>query len=176
MSDVAPAADSTGAAGDEEEAVLSPPSPSPAETGSVEIRDTKLKKLSEDCARYRTERNTERQRVEAVTDELRQAKLHSAFLLAAVGKVNDLDAAWKLADRTGITVDETGEVTGLDTAVAATVERYPYLAPVEAEPAEPFQPQPVGASGREANGPRRTIPSVAPHATLVKKFPALKGR
>lgn len=178
------AADSAGEGGDSGQGT--PPDPPPPaddateenEPTAEEIKNPRIKELSEEAKSHRLAARAEKERADTaeaktgeLTDALRTARMENAFLRAALGKVDDLDAAWKLADRTGVTITDDGTVTGMDEVVAKLVDRYPYLRPEE-DPA-PFTPPPTEPSGRPFNGPRRSD-EVTNRAVLEKKFPALR--
>jgi hypothetical protein len=189
-SDVRPAtqpaaAEGAGPAGVEEE-VAPPGSPSPpaenaddkdADDGE-DVRNPELKKLHDEAARYRTSAKAEKERADAAAEALRAARIENAFLRAAVGKVTDTDAAFKLADTTDLTIDDDGNVTDVDDVVAEVVERYPYLRPevtdddlIYGEDVPPTQP-----SGRSTNYKRTSDDGSGNRAVLESKFPALRGR
>ncbi len=107
-----------------------------------------------------------------------------AFLRAAWGKVSDPETAWKLAAKDGITVTDEGDVSGVDEALAALLDRYPYLSPTESEPVdddtkvlqEKFPAlKPTSPSGRQDAGRKTQLPN-ATLGKLVKQFPALRSR
>lgn len=79
-----------------------------------------------------------RRRCKPLENSLRDLCTENALLKAAAGKVSDVDAAWKLADKVGITLNDDGAITGMDDVIATTVERYPYLAPKPTEEVEPI--------------------------------------
>jgi len=151
--------------------------------GSVDdatVRDAKLKKLSDEAARYRTERNTAR---ESVTTEKTRADtlaLQNAFLVAAAGHVTDLDAAWKLADQTLLALGDDGTVSGAETAVEAVRTAYPYL--VAPGPSDTptgreddwFRPTNDTPSGMRTPE-RMNRNTTADRQTLEAKFPALRN-
>ncbi|MFT3854175.1 MAG: hypothetical protein QM733_15745 [Ilumatobacteraceae bacterium] len=147
-----------------------------------DTRDPRIKQLCDENAAHRHKNKELQKALDEATAQLTslpetqaalvEARQHNAFLIAAFGRVDDLEAAWKLADRTTLTVNEDGTVTGAAELVDALCERYPYLVP----PADtPYVPPPTEPSGRPANGRRfrRTDPN---RTALENKFPALRGR
>ena len=104
--------------------------------------------------------------------------MFNAFLLASNGQVADPDAAWKLADKAEVTIDDAGKVTGMDEVIAATVQKYPYLSPkpvddVSAPLADKFPA--LQPSGRQTNA-RTNIDKGLNRRVLESKFPALGRR
>jgi hypothetical protein len=70
----------------------------------------------------------EKARAETAIAQLKETKLQAAFVMAASGKVNDVEAAWALADTSSITVSDEGKISGdIDAVIAKAVEKYPML-------------------------------------------------
>ncbi len=138
-----------------------------------EIRNPRIKSLTNECARYRTAAKAEKERADTAETTVSELRRHNAFLVAAAGKVTDLEAAWKLADQSAVTVADDGTVTGFDDVIASTLDRYPYLVPDD-EPMLPFQPLPTVSSGKPN---ARRIPVNDPNRRVLEsRFPALKHR
>lgn len=96
---------------------------------------------------------------------------------AALPLIEDTDAGRKLADHKLATVDDKGNVTGMDELVE-NVEGppllgrdYPYLErPVDTSPFV------VGAGSTPANGRHSASDRALSRTALQKKHPALRGR
>src|SRR5689334_17987058 len=80
-------------------------------------------------ARRRHEAKAERERADAaetklagLTDELRSARMEAAFVRSGFGVLDDLDAAWKLADKAGVTIADDGTVTGMEEVVSKLLD------------------------------------------------------
>lgn len=103
--------------------------------------------------------------------------MFNAFLLASSGQVADPDAAWKLADKTGVTIDDDGKVTGMDDVITKTLEKYPYLSPKPADDNAPLVDKfpALQPSGRQTNGKAKMGEGLN-RRTLESKFPALGRR
>lgn len=85
--------------------------------------------------------------------------------------MDDVEAAWKLADQSLAQVDDNGAVTGMKELVQSVIRNYPYL---ERQP--DTQPLPLpGAGGSPANS-RRNDTAIASREALAKKYPALRSR
>jgi hypothetical protein len=90
----------------------------------------------------------------------------------------DPDAAWKLADQSSMTIDDDGEVTGVEEAIEALVAEHPFIVgvansdePTMKEDSNPFFSP--ASSGTPMAGKRR--PRSEPSAAaLAKKYPALR--
>lgn len=117
---------------------------------------------------------------EARANELQQRNgeltLENAFIKNGAVRIADLDVAWKLMDRTGITITDTGEVKGMDDAINKVAERYPYVAEhattdTDLNTALAGLQSSGGHVNRQRKGNGHTSKSV-----LEKKFPALKRR
>jgi hypothetical protein len=117
------------------------------------------------------------------TDTTNALRLEVAFLrsvLTAEEPIADLDTAWTLGHGRGFfdTVDidtETGDVTGMDEALAKLLGRYPYLADEPPEDEEQPDP-PAKPSGRPMNAKTPSNQSTAPTKAMRERFPALTKR
>lgn len=179
-------------AGDEDEgAVADRPEPgaaAPADDDEAEgdgkVRNPDLQRLSRECAKHRTAAKEALTRAEAAEAALTTAQADvaaasklTAFLLGAAGQVNDLEAAWKLANQDGIRINDEGHVSGVAEVVAEVIQRYPYLTDTAAD--DSTAPTPFtapGPSGRPMNGKGTNGSADGNRAVLQKKFPALKRR
>ncbi len=163
--------------------------------GEGDVKNPRLKQLSDEAARHRMNAKAEKDRADAAeakateletrTTELEE-RLHDqlirgAFLLATTGKVTDSEAAWKLADMSKVLVEDDGTVKGMDEAIAAVVKQYPYL-----------QPEDSGSVDDTTKALRERFPALEPSgrpmnsrpqgdnpvntAALERKFPALRNR
>ncbi len=157
------------------------PPPDGDDNGGEDIRDPEKHRLSQEAAKHRTEAKKAKERVgelEAEVAGLQSLRLQNAFLVAAAGKVGDLNAAWKLCDQSRISVADDGTVTGAAEALEETLEKYPYLAPTNGHDDEelltPESFGPLEPSGRPANTGNRN--GDTNRAALVKRFPALGHR
>ena len=144
-----PQADSQGSAGSQGPVSSDPTQPSTtqggqdnqaayyrrqAEKAQRELEALRKAQMSE-ADRTKAERDEYRQKFEAAekarVDTLLQARFEAA---AAKAGCVDVDAAFALADRSGLTVDESGRVPGVEKAVDALKKARPYLfAPTPAQ-------------------------------------------
>lgn len=169
--------------------------PPPADTGTEgdegtgqqedDVKNPRIKQLSDEAAKHRNNAKAEKERADAaetkatdLASALREARMFNAFVVASIGKVADVEAAWKLADKVGVTVADDATITGMDEVVAKTLERYPYLSPQPAsdtpeELADKFPA--LQPSGRQTNGKAKLGDSLNRKA-LEGKFPALRSR
>ena len=160
-----------------------------------EVKNPRLKALSDEAAKRRNRAKAEKERADAaeakvkaleegqantetLLGQVREGQMENAFLRVAFGKVADVDAAWKLADKTGVSITNEGVVEGLDAVLAKVLEKHPYLAPKPTDPdaqalADRFPA--LSPSGKPNNGPRGSKDSVD-YEKLAKLFPALRGR
>jgi hypothetical protein len=157
-----------------------------------EVKNPRLKKLSDEAAKRRNQAKAEKERADAaearlkefegqantetLLGQLREGQMENAFLKMAFGKVADVDAAWKLADKAGVTITNEGTVEGLDEVLAKVLEKHPYLTPkpaeqVDKELADRFPA--LTPSGRPNNG-RKNDKDAVDYSVLEKKFPALR--
>ena len=171
-------------------------------SSTTTTRMSDKKRLSDEAAKYRRLRNEERvlreaaeakateaaerikaleegQASEALKVENQDLRLRMAFNDECHAfDVSDRDAIWKLAgDDIKVAVNEDGTVDPerLRTVVGSLVERYPHFVKDDG----PTEPAGAGGppSGRRTDGKvRSTWRTAPPSATLMQKFPALRGR
>jgi hypothetical protein len=160
-----------------------------------EVKNPRIKALSDEAAKRRNQAKVEKERADAaeaklkefegqantetLLGQLREGQMENAFLKLAFGKVADVDAAWKLADKAEVKVNEDGTVEGLDEVLAKVLEKHPYLTPKPAEQVDPALvdkfPALEHASGRPNNGKKNSKDAVD-YEKLAKQFPALRSR
>lgn len=131
--------------------------------------DPRIKKLSNEAAKYRKQRNGARV-------ERDEAKVELAFVKAVGRRFADVDAAFKLLDKSAIEVAKDGEISGLDEAIDALAESNPFLltGDDETEDEDPFKATRSRTSSRKFNGPRRPTTTGLDRAALQRKFPSLR--
>lgn len=112
-------------------------------------------------------------------DQLRITRLETAFLRTVMAREDRIDAAegWDLVNMRGFldlaTVDDDGEVTGMDAVLEKLLERYPWLLSDDDETEEP--PISSRPSGRQpVPNPKAT--AAASEKALASRFPTLKRR
>ncbi len=153
------------------------------EDGEAEHR----RKLSQEAKKWRRKFREAEARVKelegtaGVKEEVRSLRLRLAFERAArTVHLEDLDAAWKLAedDLKVVDVQEDGTVDTdrLADVVAHVAHRYPYLVEEEqasSDRSEGYDPPPSLPSGRPMNGRKKTKSQLDAEA-LAQRFPALR--
>lgn len=150
------------------------------EDGEAEHR----RKLSQEAKKWRRkfrEAEARAKELEGTTptkDEVRSLTLRLAFERAArTVHLEDLDAAWKLAEDdlklVDVHDDGTVDTDRLGDVVAHVAHRYPYLVEEEETASEGYDPPPSLPSGRPMNG-RKRIKSQLDAEALAAKFPALR--
>lgn len=152
------------------------------EDGEAEHR----RKLSQEAKKWRRKFREAEARVKelegtaGVKEEVRSLRLRLAFERAArTVHLEDLDAAWKLAedDLSLVDVHDDGTVDTdrLGDVVAHVAHRYPYLVEEASEgTSESHDPPPSSPSGRPMNGRKKTKSQLDAEA-LAQRFPALRG-
>lgn len=162
----------------------------PDELNDDEIKNPRLKELSDEAAKWRRkyrkaqERASELENVaadEAVREENRSLRVRLAWERATTNaRLRDADAAWALAQDDLQAVEITDgkvDTNRIGEIVNHVIKRYPYLV-AEDEPetqvADGFpDTQP---SGRRTDGKVRQQGAAVDLAALQRKFPALRGR
>jgi hypothetical protein len=151
-----------------------------------EAKVSRVKELSDEAAKWRRKFREANDRIdtlekgnadEALKVENQDLRLRMAFNDEChAHDVSDRDAIWKLAgDDIRVAVNEDGTVdpARLRTVVGSLVERYPHFVKDEGPDWEP----PTGPpSGKRTDGKVRSMENGTPSATLMQKFPALRGR
>ena len=91
--------------------------------------------------------------VESLKKQLQDRDITSALTNKLVGKnVVDLDGALKLVDRTAITIDDNGTVSGVDEALKSLEESKAYLFNNQGQPTNVGSPNNPAGSQVPANG------------------------
>lgn len=156
------------------------------------VRDKRARKAARDAARYRTAAKAEKERADAAearVQTLLSRRMEDRFYVAAAGKVTDIEAAWKLADKNTIVINDDGTVVGADEAVTAVIDRYPALVLGPADDhdesgdfvPDAFSPNYTTGGLPNSGQPigKRPDANRTNDALLMKKYPALatkKGR
>jgi len=120
-----------------------------------------------DAAKKKAE-EAEQQREQALS-AANQRAIKAEFKLAAAGaniRKDALDDAFLLVDKTGITVDENGDVIGLAEAVTKLIESKPYLIDVK----EPKEPKQIGGANNPKDDERKTLTAQLEDAKKRKDF------
>jgi hypothetical protein len=162
------------------------------------IRDSRIKELSDEAAKWRKKfreaearvielegEGKQKKRSQSFVDgqELREARLESAFVRAVFEHRDsiDLEAAWDLATYKGfldaVTVDDDDGTVDSDTmteALERLIDRYPYLIDGKSEPSgeNEDEPKPKTRHPVQRHGGKK----IGDRASLEKRFPALRGR
>lgn len=110
-----------------------------------------------------------------LSEQLRQTRLESAFLRSNRIEWKNPGTALKLADLSGVDIDDEGRVTGLDKALEALAKSDPYLVKEKSEGDEEDKGKPSGSTGAPGNGGRQGS-GQPKKGQLAARFPALRQR
>jgi hypothetical protein len=170
----------------------------PAELTDDEVKNPRLKELSDEAAKYRRLRREEKEKREAA--EARVAELEKATPDEAVQAENrslklelaweratrtvawtdsGADGAWKLAqDQLPAVLNDDGTVdaTRLGEVINDVLRRYPFLVAQEEEPPPADAFPHSHPSGPATNGKKVVLSPATDRAVLERKFPALRSR
>lgn len=127
---------------------------------------SRIKQLSDEAAKYRTRAKAADERADQADSTIRDLRIENAFIRHALPLVDDVTAAWKLADHALAKVDDDDNVTGMKELVQSVIRNYPYL---EGQPDTMPMALP-GSGGSPING-RRQTDDVTSRAVLEKKYP-----
>lgn len=135
-----------------------------AELRKIQDKDkSELEKTQRDLEEAVKERD-------ALKEEVRSMKVSVEFSLKHASKFRDAEAALTLLERKGeFSVNDDGEVEGMDSAVSALLKSKPYLAQSEGDVEDDKLPP----SGDTNNGKRNKGEKLQ-REQLAKKFPALR--
>lgn len=110
-----------------------------------------------------------------LTAELGTLRIANAFLTDNSFEWHNAEAAMQLLDRSRITIDSDGKVTGMKDALKALATAHPYLLKPKAPDQQQTPPPPPGTP--PANGGIGGGAGTAPaQADLMKRFPAMRSR
>lgn len=126
------------------------------QTFEKEKSDAEAKRL-EDEGKFKELYEKSEAEKKAAEERLTEATLRNAFLVEAPKhNIVDADAAWKLMDRSGVTLGDDGSAQGIEAALKSLVEAKPFL--VQSGPAGKKAGAPSNPSkeGGEGDGTKRT--------------------
>jgi hypothetical protein len=112
---------------------------------------------------------------EALKASIQELRIQNAFVTDNTHDWHDAKAALKLADLSGVTIEDDGTVKGLKEALEAVAKSSPYLLKpkAEADDDKGKQTPPAGVSGVAGGG---NGASGNDKNALARKFPQLAGR
>lgn len=153
-------------------------------SGDDEDEAEHRRKLSQEAKKWRRKFREAEARVQELEgtagekEEVRSLRLRLAFERAArTVHLEDLDAAWKLAEEdlkvVDVHNDGTVDTDRLGDVVAHVAHRYPYLVHEDETASEGYHPPPSSPSGRPMNG-RKVKSSGLDADALAQRFPALR--
>jgi DNA-binding helix-hairpin-helix protein with protein kinase domain len=103
---------------------------------------TELERYKADLEKALNERQTFEQELEKLRESVRQERIKNAFITAATNaNIAYIDDAYRLADLSAVTIDEDGNVVGMEDVIKALVEHKPFLLAQAKK-----EPKPIGES------------------------------
>lgn len=156
--------------------------PDDAEEEQTEPEDRKKRKQprhpdrpEREAARYRVQRNDARRERDALAGERDGLKMELAFTRAAGQRFEDIDAAWRLADKSTLSIDVDGAVIGAQETVDAVATAHPFIERRDAEEPKERDPFATGrSSGKTMNGKRKPLRTGPSRKELESRYPALR--
>lgn len=109
-------------------------------------------------------------KAEKAEQELRDSRIHNAFLSDNKYEWHDPKTALKLADLSNVEVAEDGTVRNLAPALEALAKSHPFLLKPKTE-----EQQPKGSTGAPGSGGRQPDGKMDASA-MARRFPALRSR
>jgi hypothetical protein len=120
-----------------------------AQKTSAQEKMTELERLNSELEDARSLASSLEQGNKELTVRAKEALLKSSVVALAAGRFQDAEVAFRLLNRSGVTVSDDGTVEGVEAALASLAEQYPFLkrrAVSSTNPANPNEPK--GAEGR----------------------------
>lgn len=89
---------------------------------------TEIERYKADLEKALNERQTFEQELAKLRESVKQERIKNAFITAATSaNIAYIDDAFRLADLSAVTIDEDGNVVGIEDAIKALVEHKPFL-------------------------------------------------
>jgi hypothetical protein len=103
---------------------------------------SEIERYKSDLEKALNERQTFEQELEKLRESVRQERIKNAFITAATSaNIAYIDDAFRLADLSAVTIDEDGNVVGIEDAIKTLVEHKPFLLAQAKK-----EPKPIGES------------------------------
>lgn len=103
---------------------------------------SELDRYKVDLEKALNERQTFEQELEKLRESVKQERIKNAFITAATSaNIAYIDDAFRLADLSAVTIDEDGNVVGIEDAIKTLVEHKPFLLAQAKK-----EPRPIGES------------------------------
>lgn len=136
-------------------------------------REEKQRAEMSEIERYKTDLEKAQSSYQALESELtsmresvKQERIRNAFITAAqAANIAYIDDAWALADRSGVSVGDDGEVVGIDVVIASLVETKPFLVAQN-----PTKPKTIGDPTPSVEEKTRTLEAQLEEAKKRKDF------
>lgn len=120
-----------------------------AQKTSAQEKMTELERLNSELEEARDKASSLEQGNKELTVKTKEALLKSSVVALAAGKFQDAEVAFKLLDRSGVTVSDDGTVEGVEAALASLAEQYPFLKRKGVSSTNPTNPnEPTAPAGR----------------------------
>lgn len=119
--------------------------------------------------RAQSEAEEAKKALEAAEEELKRSRINNAFLSSNKHEWHNADRALALLDLSGVEIDDSGNVVGIDKAIDALAKSDPYLiksSPEGGSGAKDASGAPVGKAGDKKEKVDRD--------RLLEKYPALR--
>lgn len=89
---------------------------------------TEVERIKADLEREAGAKQTLESELTTLRESVKQERIRSAFITAATtAKIAYIDDAWALADKSGISVGDDGNVVGIDEVISGLVTEKPFL-------------------------------------------------
>jgi hypothetical protein len=103
---------------------------------------SEIERYKADLEKALNERQTFEQELEKLRESVKQERIKNAFITAATSaNIAYIDDAFRLADLSAVTIDEDGNVVGIEDAIKTLVEHKPFLLAQAKK-----EPKPIGES------------------------------
>jgi hypothetical protein len=103
---------------------------------------SEIERYKADLEKALNERQTFEQELEKLRESVKQERIKNAFITAATSaNIAYIDDAFRLADLSAVTIDDDGNVVGIEDAIKTLVEHKPFLLAQAKK-----EPKPIGES------------------------------
>lgn len=127
---------------------------------------TEIERYKADLEKAQSLHQTLESELTSMRESVKQERVRNAFITAAqAANIAYIDDAWALADRSGVSVGDDGNVVGIDAVIASLVESKPFLVAQN-----PTKPKTIGDPTPSVEDKTRTLEAQLEDAKKRKDF------
>ncbi|MCY9760419.1 hypothetical protein M5X06_12900 [Paenibacillus alvei] len=127
---------------------------------------TEIERYKADLEKEQMSKQTLESELTTLRESIKQERIRNAFITAATSaNIAYIDDAWSLADRSGVSVGDAGNVVGIDAVITSLVESKPFLVAQN-----PTKPKTIGDPPPSVDEKTRTLEAQLEDAKKRKDF------